>query len=107
LRLWREASDQPAWVRALAYTVLGSLDARRGRWESGWPAGLDLGDSRRLDAGEPSWECFGRVLAAGGPSMLERLTSFAPAPLSTEVRAKLVEAAKATGGRGVSGDTPP
>jgi phage FluMu protein Com len=102
LELWAEANDQPAWVRALAYTVLGSLDARRGRWESGWPAGLNLGDTRLLDAGTPGWDAFGRVLAAGGPAMLERLRKSSPAPLPSDALGKLREAAKAASGR-----TPP
>lgn len=94
LELWREASDRPAWVRALAYTVLGSLDGQRGRWDSGWPAGLDLGNTAVLDAGQPGWEHFGRVLAAGGPAMLRRLREFKPNPLSTAAQTTLQEAAQ-------------
>ncbi len=99
LELWREAADQPAWVRALAYTVLGSLDARRGRWDSGWPAGLDLGGPQPLDSGMPGWDAFGRVLAAGGPSMLERLRSTGSASLTPDAIAKLLEAARAAAAR--------
>jgi hypothetical protein len=102
LNLWREATDQPAWVRALAYTVLGSLDAQRGHWESGWPAGLDLGDPGApglLDSGTPGWDAFGRVLAAGGPAMLERLGSTRPASLSPVTCAKLLEAARSAAAR--------
>jgi phage FluMu protein Com len=99
LELWREATDQPAWVRALAYTVLGSLDTRRGRWDSGWPLGLELGDPSVLDSGQPGWEDFGRVLATGGQPMRDRLANWKPAPLPAEVQAKLLEAAeRATGG---------
>ena len=93
LRLWRQAQDQPVWVRALAYTVLGALDARTGRWESGWPAGLVL-PAEQLERGQPGWEYFGYVLAAGGQPMLERLQSHAPAPLSADVRARLTKAAE-------------
>jgi hypothetical protein len=103
LALWREATEQPAWVRALAYTVLGSLDARRGRWDSGWPAGLDLGDTRLLDSGTPGWDVFGRVLMAGGPAMLERLRTSRPASLSPEASARLLEAAKSAAARAASG----
>lgn len=93
LELWHEATEQPAWVRALAYTVLGSFDARRGRWDSGWPAGLDLGDVAPLEREEPGWRHFGRVLAAGGPPMLSRLRDFEPAPLPGRIRDRLLQAA--------------
>jgi hypothetical protein len=95
LELWREAAEQPAWVRALAYTVLGCQDAQRGRWDSGWPAGLDLGDVPTLESGRPGWAHFGRVLAAGGAGMLERLASFTPSPLTRDQKTKLLDAAKA------------
>lgn len=95
LELWHEATEQPAWLRALAYTVLGSLDARTGKWTSGWPAGLDPGDVTTLDSGDPGWEPFGRVLVAGGPGMLERAADFKPAPLPTRLRDRLLAAAKA------------
>lgn len=93
LELWHEATEQPAWVRALAYTVLGSFDARRGRWDSGWPAGLDLGDVEPLERGEPGWRHFGLVLAAGGAPMLSRLRDFEPAPLPGRIRDRLMQAA--------------
>jgi phage FluMu protein Com len=102
LELWHEATDQPRWVRALAYTVLASLDAQRGRWSSGWPVGLDLGDTHLLDAGTPGWDAFGRVLAAGGPDMLQRLGAAAPAALPPEVGAKLLDAAKTAAARAVT-----
>ncbi|MEW6253224.1 MAG: hypothetical protein AB1716_21505, partial [Planctomycetota bacterium] len=91
------ADGQPAAVRALAYMVLGSLDARRGRWESGWPAGLELGDPAALDTGTPGWDHLGRVLALGGRAALDRLSGFKPAPLAAEVRTKLLEAARRAG----------
>lgn len=94
LQLWREAREQPVWVRALAYTVLGSFDAHSKRWDSGWPAGLNLGDTTRFDQGTPGWEHFGRVLAVGGPSMVKRLRRFRPAPLPVDAQTKLLEAAK-------------
>jgi phage FluMu protein Com len=95
LELWHEATDQPAWLRALAYTVLGSLDAQRGDWPSKWPVGLDLGDTRLFDAGRPGWDIFGRVLIAGGPAMLERLRNARATALSPETTARLLEAAHA------------
>lgn len=98
LELWREAVDQPAWVRALAYTVLGSLDARRGRWASGWPAGLDLGNTKLLDAGTPGWEHFGRAIAAGGPVTLHRLADF-QAVLAANVYDKLIAATRRASAR--------
>ncbi|MCK4340768.1 MAG: zinc ribbon domain-containing protein [Phycisphaerae bacterium] len=99
LELWHEATDQPPWVRALAYTVLGSFDARSRRWRSRWPAGLYLGDPALLEAGSPHWDHFGRVLAAGGPVMMQRLRDFNPPPLSAEVQSKLMEAARQTAER--------
>jgi hypothetical protein len=99
LELWHEATDQPAWVRALAYTVLGSLDVWQGRWISGWPAGLSLGDTHLLDAGTPGWDAFGRVLAAGGPDMLQRLGAAPSAGLPPEAVAKLLDAAKTAAAR--------
>ena len=93
LELWREATDQPAWVRALAYTALGTLDASSGSWKSGWPSGLELGDTTPLERGTPSWSYFGRLLAAGGAGMQARLRD-APGPLPPPaIRTKLLEAA--------------
>lgn len=94
LELWNEAREQPPWVRALAYTVLGSLDARRGQWESGWPNGLDLGDPANLDKGQPGWAHFGRVIAAGGPSMLQRLSEDSRGAVPRETCTRLIEAAQ-------------
>lgn len=94
LELWRDAADQPTWLRALAYTVLGSFDARNGLTTSGWPAGLNLGDIRALDAGTPGWDHLAYVLVAGGPAMQRRLTEFQPPPLSPEVQRRLLEATR-------------
>ncbi len=94
LELWREAADQPGWVRGLAYMALGALDSRQGRWDSGWPANLDVGDPQQLDSGRPGWEYFGRILAAGGLAARERLSEFEPAPLMPAVRDRLLEVAR-------------
>jgi hypothetical protein len=93
LELWRDAREQPAWLRALAYTVLGSFDARSGQWTSGWPAGLDVGDVRAIEAG-PGWHVFGRVLSAGGRNMIDRLTNSAATALPPAAKAMLLEAAR-------------
>ena len=77
--------------------ALGSQDARRGKWDSGWPAGLDLGDPAVLDRGTPGWDHFGRVLALGGRAALDRLTKWKPAPLPEAVQKKLLEAARRAG----------
>jgi hypothetical protein len=106
LEMWREAGDQPAWVRALAYTVLGSLDARRNRWDSGWPAGLDLGATSVLESGRPGWDHFGRVAAAGGPGLLRRLTDLKLAGPPGTAQAKLVEATKRAAQRGAPPGAP-
>jgi hypothetical protein len=77
----------------LAYTVLGSFDARSGQWTSGWPAGLDVGDVRAIEAG-PGWHVFGRVLSAGGRNMIDRLTNSAATALPPAAKAMLLEAAR-------------
>ena len=97
LELWRGAYDQPAWVRSLAYTVLGRLDARGGQWPSGWPAGLSLGEPGDLEIGQPGWQHFGCVMAAGGATMEQRLLRYRPAPLDVRARNKLLDAAKRCG----------
>jgi hypothetical protein len=94
LELWHEATDQPAWVREMAYLALGSLDARNGRWHSGWPADLNARVYADLDRGAPGWEHFGRILAAGGPVMRTRLERARPASLPERLRAKLLAAAE-------------
>jgi hypothetical protein len=94
LELWRQATDQPAWVCEMAYTVLGCLDARVGRWKSGWPTDLDVDVYHRLDHGLPGWRHFGRIVAAGGPSMWLRLEQAAPESLPAKLRARLLAAAQ-------------
>ncbi len=103
LDAWRVAPDQAEWLRALAYTALAALDAREGRWTSGWPSELTLGDTGRLDAGTPGWDYFGRILAAGGPAMLDRLERSRDVGLSREARAKLLAAGRAALDREQSG----
>lgn len=94
LELWQEASDQPPWVRGFAHTVLGVLDARGGRWTSGWPGGLD--DEMLEHAGDeaPGWGLWGRLLAAGGPALRGRLEQTQTASLPERVRARLMQAAE-------------
>ena len=94
LELWHEATDQPAWVREMAYLVLGCLDARTGRWRSGWPAELNARVYAALDRGTPGWQHFGRILAAGGSVMRARLERVRPASLPGQLRAKLLAAAE-------------
>jgi hypothetical protein len=98
VELWQTAAEQPAWLRALAYTTVGSLDARRGSWESGWPRGLELGDPAELEQDGPGWEPFGAVLQAGGAAMLARWKDVRPAAISREIEAKLLAAARAADG---------
>jgi len=100
LDLWRQATDQPAWVRGLAHTALGVLDARRGAgWTSGWPSELTT-EALALSGNEPlDLELWGRLLAAGGPRLLTRLEQAPPHSLSEALRAKLVRAAEEAGRR--------
>ena len=92
LALWREASDQPLWIRQLAYAVLGALDAQSSRQDSGWPAEFELPPAEVLSSGQPGWEHFGYILSAGGQPMIQRLQRFQPATLSAEELAELMEA---------------
>jgi len=94
LELWQEATDQPAWVPGFAYSALGVLDVRRGRWTSVWPAGLDEPMMGRPGRTSPGWELWGRLLAAGGPSLLERLRETQAGSPSAATRAKLLRAAQ-------------
>ncbi|MGD8452393.1 MAG: zinc ribbon domain-containing protein [Phycisphaerae bacterium] len=98
LTLWREATDQPAWVRELAYAALGAQDARHGTWDSGWPAKLDPAPYTQLDGPGPRWRHFGFILATGGTNMLERLNTFEPAPLPPPMMSRLTVAAERAGG---------
>ncbi len=94
LELWREASEQPAWVRALAYTTLASLDAQRGRWTTDWPAGIDVAGLQQLERGKPGWEEFAQVLAAGGELAWQRLAAADSATCPTVIRDRLLETAR-------------
>ena len=88
--IWRQAGDQPAWVRSLAYTVLAALDAQRGDPIGSWPAELIL---PKPDAG-PGRGDFARVIAAGGAALVERLALNRPLSLSPAAHAELVVAAR-------------
>lgn len=93
LELWREAYDQPTWVRDLAYTAVAAGDTWRARWTTNWPAGLQ---SDSQDAGVPDavWRVWGHVLRAGGPALRERLASYRGTALPTELQARLLAAAE-------------
>lgn len=94
LELWRQATDQPEWVRGFAYTALGALDARRGRWISSWPADLNSDMVARPGNDTPDWDLWGRLLAAGGPRLRARLQQTPPDSLSRAKRARLIHAAE-------------
>ena len=94
LALWREASDQPLWIRQLAYAVLGALDAQNDRQDSSWPDDFELPPDEVLSSGQPGWEHFGYILSAGGQPMIQRLQTFRPATMSSEELAKLLETAE-------------
>lgn len=94
LKIWQDASDQPAWVRGLARTVLASMQSRRRGDLGDWPDGLDLSSLRTQGRAGPSWNDFGRVIAAGGQRMIERLTDPSRTSLPPEQRARLESAAR-------------
>lgn len=94
LEIWQHASDQPAWVRGLARTVLASMQSRRRGDLGDWPDGLDLSSVRTQGRSGPSWSDFGRVIAAGGQPMIERLTDPSRTSLPPEQRARLESAAR-------------
>ncbi len=94
LELWRDAVDQPEWLRGLAYCTLGSLDAQSDDALSGWPVGLMLGDTAAFGIDAPPWEFFGRVIAAGGNTARRVLRDSAATDLTPAVRTKLLEAAR-------------
>jgi len=73
IELWEFATDQPAWVRALAYTVRAAWEIRRGLADTDWPADLTTEALAAFGPNDPRWGVFGRVIAAGGPSMMTRL----------------------------------
>lgn len=100
LVLWREAADQPAWVRGLAHTALSALEARRGRLESTWPAGLDARLVDELPADAPAWSFLRDVIAAGGPPLLQRLKDASPASLPEPLRTKMLRMTEPLGPRG-------
>jgi phage FluMu protein Com len=90
LELWRNAGDQPRWLRSLAFTTLAALEIRRAREPGGWPAGLEPELVDELDAGPPGWEPFRRVLVAAGRGLEQRLSGPAGAGLSPALRARLL-----------------
>lgn len=93
LELWRDAREQPQWVRALALTGLARLDLASGSTNVAWPRGLDLGPLATLDAKQPGWRHFGQIIAAGGPAMRDLLNRAGGGALTRDVRAKLLDAA--------------
>jgi predicted Zn finger-like uncharacterized protein len=97
LTIWREARDQPAWVRSLAFTALAALDARNREPIGRWPEGLELPPAGQRDG--PSREDFARVIATGGEALVDRLAENRPLTLGEAEHARLVEAARAALGR--------
>lgn len=96
MSLWRDAADQPAWVRGMAVCALGALDARSGKWESGFPTGLSDDAFADADGGAPSWALWGDLLAVAGKPAIDRLSGSRPASLSRQNSDRLLrEAARA------------
>ncbi len=94
LDLWREAREQPAWVRSLAATSLAALDLQRGRTPRTWPADLEFDNEALLDTGRPGWVHFGRAIAAGGRNAIACLENSATPRLADQAREQLIEAAR-------------
>jgi len=90
--LWRDATDLPPWVSPLARLALAALDVRGGRSAAGWTAALrpefveDAPDA-------PPLALWARLLAAGGPRMVDQLREARDCPLSASARLRLVERA--------------
>ena len=101
LDLWAKSADQPAWLRGFAGTALAALDARGGRVAAGWPGELSAGDLE-FTAERPSARLWGRLIGAGGPTLVERLRKerrALPAPL----RDTLLKAAEQAAARNRKG----
>ncbi|TWT41255.1 hypothetical protein RAS1_39490 [Phycisphaerae bacterium RAS1] len=89
LELWADATDQPAWVAALAKTALAAGDFRRGSRDVAWPDGLQL-DLQMLAEGRPGYDHFARAVVAGGEAMIKRLKADTSLPI--ELRRQLLSA---------------
>jgi hypothetical protein len=95
VELWQHATDQPAWIQALAYVVHASWDSRRAEQTTDWPQGLDLTAFEGFADQDVRWEYFGRVLAAGSPAMISALTEAGELP--AEHVERLITAARRAG----------
>lgn len=93
LELWRQALDQPAWVRGFATTTIAILDARRGAASNNWPSDLEPEMLPGAESG-PAWTLWGRLLSEGGAEFVNRLRKSA-GPLPNELRNRLITEAEA------------
>lgn len=93
LELWQQAADQPDWIRLLARTAVLALDARQGNLAASWPKDwLTPGLVRELDSNGAAWEVLGRIVAGGGPAMLERLEKAPEGALPAGVQKRVLAA---------------
>ncbi len=90
LGLWREAREQPGWVRAMADTALASLAARNGTPDPAWPGRLSSIDLVGFEDGTPGWSHLTRLIAAGGARMAQQLRTYRGPALTPAVQARLL-----------------
>ncbi len=91
LELWRDAAEQPVWIRGFAALTLLAIDGlpRRGAWPEIF---RDPAFAQQLDRGRPGWVHLARVLSAGGEDLLLRLRNDRDASLPPAMRARMVAA---------------
>ncbi|MFO0838758.1 MAG: zinc ribbon domain-containing protein [Phycisphaerae bacterium] len=90
LDLWREAAEQPGWVRVLAATTMASIDARAGLLPREWPGNLSASDLSTFDDGTPGWDHLARVIALGGPKLRQQLKDYNGPALTPSMKYRLL-----------------
>lgn len=92
LELWTLAAEQPAWVRGLAAASGAAVVCRTRGSAAEW---LKRIERTAFDADPgPSWEHWGRVVAAGGPRLQESLRESHSPGLPGPVRERLLREAQ-------------
>ncbi|MEP0845451.1 MAG: hypothetical protein HRF50_01365 [Phycisphaerae bacterium] len=92
LELWTLAAEQPAWVRGLSAASGAAVVCRTHGSAADWLKRIER-SAFDADPG-PSWEHWGRVVAAGGPRMQESLRELRSPGLPGPVRERLLREAQ-------------